>query len=463
MFSFECVQGGVTKFYMSKPLNMTQRYELWCYNANGETWDEPYVMVDVDEKDEKPTSTGPYLFPEWANPEPTDVVTDLNGDDSVFADVHRWVREGMVFDAYINGQKTDKLITRNSDGLIMSIRFNAGMQAFIWRTGYAEGQVSYDLKPVNSSDISVLYMSGNTPFRIDVWHEWEKYSYIDEATYGRWKQGPAFVPYYGQTKGKFQKTEIVTGYIRNTLRILYKPGTQPRVCPMYHLQPEEYSNNFRSASIYLHLSDIVGSLNINKTNTGIDQVQPIIAGKTAKWEYPRNDNQMVEGIIRCFNNDQIAFRFDTANPSNGWVCENFDPELEGQPGSDLIYHTLEFCANDTFYWGASIMSYSSQMYDADKPGNADGEFGQYRYSQAIFAKVNPYAPKQSFDTEFGTRVSMVGCWENNPPSVYREDARFRDAFTNVDNYETFATKVEDSYHYINDEKATLSRGEVTLT
>lgn len=463
VFSFECVPNGVTKFYMSKPLNMTQRYELWCYNANGETWDEPYVMVDNEETDEKPTSTGPYLFPEWANPEPTDVVTDLTGTETVFADIQRWVREGMVFDATINGQKTDKLINRNTDGLIMSIRFNYGMQTFIWYTGYVEGQVSYNLKPVNSSTINVQYMSGTQPFRIDAWHEWEKYSYIDEASFGQWRQGPAFVPYYGQTKGKFQKTEIINGYIRNTLRILYKPGTQPRVCPMYHLQPTNYSDAFRSASIYLHIGNIVGSLNLGKTFTDINSVQPIIDGKAAKWEYTLNDAGNVEGILRCFNDDQIAFRFDTADWSKGWICENYDPELEDQPGSDAIYHTLEFCANSTDYWGGSVMSYSATSLDADKPANADGEFGRYRYSQAIFAKVNPYAAKQSFDTEFGDRVTTLEYWENNPSSVNREELRFRDAFVNVPEYAAFALKVVDSFHYIHGERATLTREEVTLT
>lgn len=453
VFAFECVPGGVTSFYMSQPLNMTQRYELWLYNENDETWTEPYVMVDVDENDEKPTSTGPYGYPEWtpAGTEDTINVTDMG----TFADIKRW--NAYNFNVKIDGVVADQFIERNEHGVITKILFNAGMKQFTWSTGYQDGSVDYNANP-GSSFAGLLYMTGTEPMVIDVWHEWEKYSLINEASYGKYNSG-VWTPYYGQTTGKFQKVEIVNGYIRNTLRFRMYPSTKPKVCPLYHLKAETYSSLYRNAGIYIHARDLIGSYYFNQTQYKVESFVPIIDGKAAKWDLTKD----VDGNVtkaRCFNNEQIAFVYDTVEPDNGWICENYDPELDGQPGSEAIYHTLEFCLSKGI-WDGQLMSYARTGQYGVKPLNADGDFPETTNSNAIFAKVNPYAPLSDFNSEIGSVISTMS-YNNNPSSNHVVAARFQDALVTASDYDAFTTQLADSYVYANGTIGTMTREEVTL-
>lgn len=459
VFAFECVPGGLTKFYMSKALNLTQRYELWLYNANNETWDAPFVMVDVPETDEKPTSTGPYTFPEWTDPTTSDVVTDLYGN-GVFVNIQRWVE--FDYNVNINGLPTDQVITRNEFGIITSILFNAGLQRFAWYTGYDTNDTTYDNPPTNVSSISINYMDTTTPLVIDVWHEWERYAFLDEASFGRYNSGNGtFTPYYGQTTGKFQKTEIIDGYIRNTLRIRNKPsGTVPRVCPLWHLFPGNYSSAFRSANIYLLAGKLLGSPNVNINGYYVDQYQAIIDGKAAKWELTKDENEIVIKA-RCFNDDQTSFTYDATRPDRGWTFDNYDPLVDGTEGAELIYHTLQFCLSKS-QWDGQLVSYSPGNTYGDKPLNADMVAGTYVSYCAIFAKVNPYARLPNWIDDIGSNPSYLHYNGNNPSSVNQEYYRFQDAYIGVTDYAALLPKVADSVVYMNGEIGTITNETVTL-
>lgn len=447
LYSFECVKGGTSTLYSSEVFDTAGNYILTLYNSEGIAGESTYIF-GYNENDVaiKPDTTGPYSFTDWNYSN-----SDYTSGNLPFMDVRHF--ESGLYHIKINNKLARVAeIKRNEANLITQVIFEADGEMISWNTGYHPSSTSYD-QFYDNYNITVL-KANSWSVEVVLWHEWELYSTVGIDKFVKIGSN-TFIPVYGKSNSYYQFSEVSTGYIRNSLKLLLRADSYPTHRVPYALD-STFKINSPNANLYLHTNDILGSTRFiadrYQRNVNINNVQPYINNVPATWEPTYDDNYAITKL-RMYN-DEGAFVYDTAKPSDGWVLEGFNPELIGDPEyKDKVYvidFFMSYKYTYTSYFGASSGSTGGNNLP-------NMRYVSDYYREQLTARVAPYMTLMTYEEDTGKSLESQPYYYSDEPR-YNENARWSEIFLEINSSNLF----NNSTAIIDGKVATITSSEVTL-
>lgn len=455
LYSFECIPNGVTTLYSTEAFDVNGTYELVLYNAEGKKTEPYYIFGLNDDEPVKPDSTGPYGYPNWQNP--------LNGEYATSGGDFPFIRpqeyESGLFKIRINDvdAREVKRIT-NQYGLIQEVWFEAAGKFLVWTTGYSDTNQSYDVASSTSS--VALALTNQTFNKVDVWHEWGLYETLGINRYGS-RRYSSWVPYYGKSGNSYQYSEISKGYVRNTLRLLFRINNAYTNIPWEYDSTLTYKSKY--ARIYIHPGKLKGSY--YRTNSSYQNsaasFKPYINGVLAEWDITTDENG-VEILLRCFN-EHGSFTYNPDTAPDGWVLDDLDESKVGDPEYVDLYYTLEF-RYDKYNWNSMVSveatNIRSSMNDNSTAIRTSGTSAYY--SESIFVKFYPYKALTTLLEASGATSSANIGYNFNGNSTWNENSRWSEVYLSINPSGTVDDFFNNTDIIVNGKVATVSRLPINL-
>lgn len=450
LFSFETVINGETNLYTSEVLDPNGRYVLTLYNAEGLAGVPHYLFGDVEDPAVKPSTTGAYGFNDW-------IYNSSNytnsGNALPFANPI-WYEQG-IYKITIDGQiARPAVVNRNTYNIITSIIFEANGAMLYWTTGYRESDQEYG-KPASSVSGLSLLKSSNGYAVIDIWHEWMLYSEvgidkIGVTNYGTWKAS------YGKNTSWYQFTEVNTGYVRNSLRVLMSTNSNDssRV-------PFEYDTSITAktpwAMIFPHTTDLVGSpyYDINRNYYTYLAFKPYINSVLGTLEPTFAADGKTVTKLRAITEEYVLV-LDTADKTAGWLIENMDASKIGHPDYKDISITFELVNTSKYQWNTQVGTYpNSTGYDVSATSAVRVRSGYY--IDQIFTRFYPYMSVLTYTEHTGLAIENAA-FNSYTDASGDERNRWSEAYIAGD----FNKIMQNASVVINGKLATVTTKEVTL-
>lgn len=465
IYSFETMP-GTTYLVTTTELVPTGRYELWVFNANNETWDEPFLIFgDQDDNAIKPPEVGPYLFPEWSR-------TDkLIGWDYYTPDP-RLFDQGFPYKVRFNNQTTDAVIIehiKNSADMTMSVTWASGLGRLKWTTGLTEESTLYTHVYSGTPKIVLEYpQDTNLTQSIYFYHDWLLIGVdVDnDSSFVKWSSMTnTYQPTTGNVEdGVRQKTDNQTGYMRNTLALNWTVYNESVSCPLWHLDPT-ITGYRKDIPIYLFMKDIIDSYT-NEWITVASKLTPLINGKVGTWEFTRDSNNLIT-FMRCTNVDGVSFHWDCLNKSAGWIWDQYNPVYVGDPEYIDTTLTLEFCFPRNQFYTMQLSSF----FSSPSPGVPATNYRHWigKFNEAIFARIKPYAANPTLeviDPNWATYSNPEqNTFKTNASRFYQAEEMFNQAMFTVNIADGINTHLDslatNTLVAINGETGVISREVVT--
>lgn len=397
LYSFECVPNGTSTLYSSEVFDTAGNYVLTPYNSEGIAGESIYIFgYNDNDVAIKPDTTGPYAFTDWNY-----TSSNYTSGDLPFMDVRHF--ESGLYHIKINNKLARVAeIKRNAANLITQVIFEAEGEMISWNTGFQAAATSYD-QIAYSYTISVL-KANSSYVDVVLWHEWELYSTVGIDKFVKIGSSK-FNPIYGKSTSYYQFSEVSTGYIRNSLKLLLRADSYPS-----HRIPYALDSTFivtsPNATLYLHTSDILGSTRFvadrDQRGITISNVQPYINNILATWEPTYDDNYAITKLR--MHNSEGAFVYDTAKPNDGWVLEGFDPELIGDPEYKDKVYVIDFFLSYKYTYN----SYFGAASDATGGTNLPNfRYVNDYYREQIVARVAPYMTLMTYEEDTGQSLTTT--------------------------------------------------------
>lgn len=450
LFSFECVENGETVLYTSEPLDTTGNYILTCYNANGLPNNVYYVFGEQpNDQPVLPDTTGHYSFSDWS-PSSSDYST---------SGAFPFMQLDHITDGFYN-LEIDNLparvieVKKNPAGLPTHYLFEAGGTFLYYYTGYSEYDEDPARLPSGTSSVSGL-SGGNGYIIVDVWHEWKLYATtgIDKLgiyQYGKW------VPKYGKNTSWYQFSEINTGYVKNSARILLKNHNNSQTRRPYAFD-STLTAKTPYVNVFLQTHDIVGSYNFNSipSNRSVRYIayDTYINGVKATWDPTFAEDGDTVTKLRAVTDD-VVFVFDTTDRSAGWVLEGFDSSLIGHADYKDVSYTFEIVSNSKYNWSNYLSTYVSSSGISNSKESATRGWQGYYFEQA-FTRVYPYMELSTFEQATGQKLETQNYFIPNGSGNYSWSEAYLSG--------NIAGMLNNTTVLINGKVATITPKEVTLT
>lgn len=450
LYSFETTPNGETVLATSEAFDTTGNYILTLFNDEGVPGNPYYIFgQQPDDQPVKPGTTGPYHFNDWSY---SSNDYSSNGFNLPFMKIELF--EADAYKIKLDG-KLARVVKKvyNPSNLLMEVLFEAEGVMARWRTGYIETNTQPGVGS-STSDINII-MGGNGYSIIEVWNEWDLYSKLGIDTYGIYGYGK-FTPKYGKNTSWYQFSEIQTGYVRNSLKLLLRRNSAGRL-------PFEFDTTLTAktpyAQVYLHTNEILGSpnfvSNVNSQYYKHTSYTAYINGVEATWEPTYAENGTTITKLKAVT-PECTMVYDTSNKSIGWTIEGLDKSHIGEEGWADKSYTFELYNGNKSTWSYFLsISPDSNYINADVT-SAVRYAGTY-YNEQIYTKFYPYMNLLSFEEATGIQI------EKAPYDYYGDhsgnaNARWAEAY-----FETDISKMMDNTSVvINGKLATIATKEVTL-
>lgn len=450
LFSFETTVGGETVLFTSEPFDPSGNYILTLFNDEGVA-NTPYYIFgqQPDDQPVKPVTTGPYLFSDWVyNSGNYTTNTDLP-----FMKIEQF--EAGLYNVKIDGNLARVVeVKRNAANILMSVIFEAKGVMLQWSTGYIESNETIG-SASSTSSINIV-LGGNGYSIVEVWHEWDLYSKLGIENFGTYAYGK-YTPKFGKNTSWYQFTEVQTGYVRNSLKLLMRRNGYGGKIPW------EYDSTLTAktpfAQIYFHTNDIVGSPNYNSNANQqyykYTMFKPIINGVTGEWDPTFGPDGFTITKIRAVTPD-VVLVLDTANKAKGWVLEGFDELLVGDPDYKDIAYTFELYCDQKWFYNTYVGSYPNSS-GIDTGANSAVRYLSTYYVDDIFTRFYPYMELMTFEQATGIKIEKAN-YDFSGSHNWNESARWVEAYITG----SISGMMENTSVIINGKLATITTKEVTL-
>lgn len=450
LYSFECVKDGTTTLYSSEVFNAAGNYILTLYNSEGIAGESIYIFgYNDNDVAIKPDTTGPYSFSDWS----FNSSNYSGGNDLPFLHAKTFDERPELYKVLIDGYPARVAeVKRNDHGIIENVTFESQGNVVRWYPGYMYYNDTYDTASSNTN-LSVLL--GSSRLQVVAYHDWELYSDVGIDKFGKISSSK-YTPVYGKSTSYYQFSEVSTGYIRNSLKVLLSKASYSSSYSPYYLDSTFVAKS-PTANAYIHVDDIRGSTRFKENKDSrswlFSHYHVYINGVIAERELTLDETDAIIKI-RCYT-DEAAFIYDTANPIAGWVLEGYDPELIGHPDyADLVYCLDFYTSNkygNTGYLGSSPTS--TGVYGNNQHIRHLNEY----YREQMSVRVAPYMALLTYEEDTGKSLESQPYYYSDEPR-YNENARWGEIYIQIDPSDLFNNVTA----IIDGKVATITSSEVTL-
>lgn len=450
LYSFETVEGGETNLYTSEALDTAGNYILTLYNDEGVP-NTPYYIFgqQPDDQPVKPGTTGPYHFNDWVY-NSNNYTTDGN---LPFLKIEQY--EAGTYKVRIDGNLARVVEEkRNASNLLMSVMFEANGCILFWETGYIDTNTTPG-SASSTSQVNMIY-GGNGYNIVEVWNEWDLYNDLGIEIYGTYGYGK-YTPKFGKSTSWYQFSEVQTGYVKNSLKLLMRRNDRGMRIPY------EYDTTLTAktpyAQIFPHTNDIVGSPNYN-SNVNSQYYKytiftPYINGVAGTWEATFNEANTAVTKLKAIT-PNMTLILDTANKDIGWTIEGFDESKIGDPDFKDISYTFSLYAGNKYSWSQYMGSYPTST-SIDTSSNSAVRASSTYYVDQIFTRFYPYMELATFKDATGIDIDKA-LYEYSGDHSWNENACWSEAYLNGN----IAGMMENTTVIIGGKIATVTTKEVTI-